>query len=69
MPLITAGPLYYLPAHVSRTTTTGRRHEAVNCSVDALEQLVDVKLYEYCCAPDSLLAAWFQAHGQEAERL
>eukprot|EP00972_Heterocapsa_arctica_P022359 3288910-Heterocapsa_arctica.AAC.1 len=27
MPLITAGPLYYIPAHVSRTSAIDLRHD------------------------------------------
>eukprot|EP00972_Heterocapsa_arctica_P024800 3657915-Heterocapsa_arctica.AAC.1 len=39
----------------------------VECCIDVVD--CKNKLFEYCCAPDTLLAAWLLAHRQEAERL
>jgi hypothetical protein len=71
MPLVTIGPLYYLPVHVTKNEHIAGAIDMENHCVNALEEstLKDVKLWEYCCAPDSLLSTWFLAHGLEAQRL
>eukprot|EP00972_Heterocapsa_arctica_P010354 1521380-Heterocapsa_arctica.AAC.1 len=46
-----------------------RHDNEVECCIDVVDYTKNVKLFECCCAPDSLLAAWFLAHGQGAERL
>eukprot|EP00972_Heterocapsa_arctica_P030004 4422394-Heterocapsa_arctica.AAC.1 len=73
MPLIVAGPLYYLPVHVSEPIGESklRMVDVVN-NIDAMPENINdmepnnIKLFEYCCADNSLMSSWFLAHRQEA---
>ena len=76
LPLVKRGRLHYLPVQVHRT---GQKEINVMDAVvepDKIKHVMDavvepdkIKLYEYCCADDSLLAQWFLNHKQEALRL
>ena len=61
--LVRRGRLHYLPVQVHRA-----EQKKINM-VDAVMEPSKIKLYEYCCADDSLLAQCFLNHKQEALRL
>ena len=60
------GRLYYLPARVEKQTM--KSMSPVNL-VNAVTTPSERMLYEYCCAEDSLIASWVEAHRQGALRL
>eukprot|EP00972_Heterocapsa_arctica_P051331 7550785-Heterocapsa_arctica.AAC.1 len=61
MPLIAAGPLFYLPVHVAESVVGAVSEiDALGldvCEIDMIQGVRDVMLYEYCCSPTSLLTA------------
>eukprot|EP00972_Heterocapsa_arctica_P095895 14149171-Heterocapsa_arctica.AAC.1 len=64
------GQLYYLPVHVE-SVPFDYRSNVDACATLYVNALVEnpIKVYEYCCADDSMITKWFRAHGHEAERL
>eukprot|EP00972_Heterocapsa_arctica_P067165 9911917-Heterocapsa_arctica.AAC.1 len=47
MPLISTGPLYYLPVRVSRSDAVNLRHvNMVECCIDVIDYKKNVKLFE-----------------------
>eukprot|EP00972_Heterocapsa_arctica_P028784 4234504-Heterocapsa_arctica.AAC.1 len=65
-----AGQLYYLPVHVE-SVACKQPSNVDACATVYVNALVDnpIKIYEYCCAHDSMITTWFRAHGHQAERL
>eukprot|EP00972_Heterocapsa_arctica_P027555 4051754-Heterocapsa_arctica.AAC.1 len=62
LPLLMAGPLYYLPVYV--TKVAGQRLRDDNYCVISVRHRNAVMFYEYCCSDDSWCEALF-AMGQK----